>query len=130
MTEGMKGTEAQTSGFDSPSSIFIPPLGVCPMSNNFQILSPCYNICKYILLLLSTCYILALFLPIKLTVCPEFIVFNQFLSQAESALKNYLQGHDHEKNHAHQRVQPEKSNIDPVETAAAGNPMLQSEAAD
>lgn len=48
----------------------------------------------------------------------------------KSALKNHFGGDDDQKNRADERVQPEKSEIDPVQTAAARNPMFQHEAAD
>ena len=57
-----------------------------------------------------------------------FVVKNS--PQLEAALKNHLGGDDDEKNRADKRVEPEEREVDPVQTAAARNPVFQHEAAD
>jgi len=48
----------------------------------------------------------------------------------ESALKNHFGGDDDEKNCADERVEAEEREVDPVQTAAARNPMFQHKATD
>src|ERR1035437_5275577 len=50
--------------------------------------------------------------------------------QPEAALKNHFRRHDDEKNRADKRVEPEESHVDPVQAAAARDPMFQREAAE
>src|ERR1035437_5181064 len=56
--------------------------------------------------------------------------FPRISPQLKAALKNHFRRHDDEKNRADKRVQPEESHVDPVQAAAARNPMFQREAAE
>src|SRR5438105_1370629 len=49
-------------------------------------------------------------------------------SQPKSGSKRHLSDSHHQKDRAHDCVQSEKGHVDPVETAAAGDPMFQAEA--
>src|ERR1039457_4085167 len=51
-------------------------------------------------------------------------------AQLESALKNNLRRDDNQKNRTDQRVEAEEREVDPVQAAAARNPMFQHKAAD
>src|ERR1017187_8757263 len=57
-------------------------------------------------------------------------MFPYSLTQLEPALKNYFDRNDDEKNHPHQRVQPEKGDVNPVQAAPPRNPVLHHETGD
>src|SRR5208283_1875934 len=54
----------------------------------------------------------------------------QQLPQLEPALKNHLGGGDNQKHRADDGVEPEEREVDPVQTAAARDPVFQHETAD
>ena len=51
-------------------------------------------------------------------------------AKPEAALKNDLSGDHAQKNRAHQRVEPKKGDVDPVQTASPRDPMFHHQAAD
>src|ERR1035437_360781 len=56
--------------------------------------------------------------------------FPRISPQLKAALENHFRRHDHQKNPTNECIQPEERHVDPVQAAAARNPMFQREAAE
>src|ERR1017187_1441831 len=57
-------------------------------------------------------------------------MFSNLSPQLEAAPEYHFRRDHHEKHHAHERVEPEESHVDPVQAAAARDPVFQREAAE